>query len=171
VTTVGSTGTITSATFTFAGSVGTGNTFVVRLLIDQVIQGTTCTITGTGGPGTACTISGSFPVTAGQKIMLSVSKTLGADKSSTSTATAAESIPAGGTGLVSNPHTVIGTVTGTTTVTLTGAEAFSSTSSYVCAISSSQGGNGNYTLDYVSSTQFTITQNAGDKASYICIGN
>jgi len=140
----------------------------VRLLIDKVIQGTTCTIS----VGSTCTITGSFPVTAGQKIELSVTETVGISKTSGATTAAVESIP-GSESQVANPHTTIGQATATgssLTVTFTGAAVFTSATSYACGVT--RGASGGFSVTYSSGSSFTVGGTAnGDVIGYVCVGS
>jgi hypothetical protein len=169
-TTVASTGTITSANFAFASTVSGGTSFTVSLLIGNVAQSPTCLITS----GLSnCTITGIFPVTAGNTIELSVLRTAGSDKTATSTGTAVESVSPT---LVSNPHSVFGTVanvaTTGTVVTLTGSAIFSNGTSYVCSAQNTADTNSRVEVSGQQASQFTVTgQNAIASVSYLCVGN
>ena len=178
VTSVASTGTITSATFTFTGAganVPSGDVFTVSLLINQAASGGTCTISA--GVAT-CTISGSFAVTAGQKIMLAVQRTTGTtDHSKTATTAAVESTPGTAASQISGPHTVIGTSAATSggshtvTVTLASGAAFSSATSYICAGAGASAVGSVTQFTYNSGSSFTILTSANATVGYICIGN
>jgi hypothetical protein len=72
-------------------------------------------------------------------------------------------------------HIVTGTASATnsgTVVTLTGSAAFSSSTSYKCALSSQASQNAQDVLTYQSGTQFTITAGQSThNVSFICVGN
>jgi hypothetical protein len=81
-----------------------------------------------------------------------------------------------GTGILSTPHTVIGTCTigSTCSVTLTGVEVFSSNTSYVCVTQDHSGCGLTTVCPAVSQTTgaaFAITGNGTDAVGYSCAGN
>ena len=85
--TVATTGTLTSATFTFGTSAPAGDTFTVTLMRNAAAVGPNCTITGTA----SCTIAGGQALTAGDKIELRVVKSSGST-AFVSTATTAAAV-------------------------------------------------------------------------------
>ena len=80
----------------------------------------------------------------------------------------------GATGtLQASPHIVNGSGSlsgGTLTVTLTGAAAFSASSSYVCSPDDSTAVNG-IQVTYTSGSSFTLTGTGTDAVRYTCVGN
>ncbi|MGA2001674.1 MAG: hypothetical protein ABSG52_16955, partial [Terriglobales bacterium] len=166
----------TVKTFTFTAGTATPSSVTATATVFKNGAATTITCTIAAGGGTTCTdATHQETFAANDVIAVQLTRTGTAAWSTTITTL---SLGSNAPMALSNPHTVIDSVAfvaaTTAVVPLPGATAFSSATSYVCAVTFAGGSTTHtYGVTNTSGSSFTITANTSnsDTVGYICIGN